>query len=198
VRRHPYSVILLDEVEKAHQDVFDVLLQVLDDGRLTDGQGHTVDFRNTLLVMTSNLGAEFLIAQLEGQDTDAVKDEVMAVVRASFRPEFLNRVDEIILFHRLKRNEMGRIVDIQIDRLQKLLDERKIVIHLDGSARDWLADKGYDPAYGARPLKRVIQKTLQDPLAELILRGSVKDGDTVDVTGAKQGLAFNGKVAQAA
>src|SRR5215813_718543 len=198
VRRRPYQVVLFDEIEKAHPDVFNVLLQVLDDGRLTDGQGHTVDFRNTLLVMTSNLGAGFLVAQLEGQDTDAVKDEVMAVVRASFRPEFLNRVDEIILFHRLKRNEMGRIVDIQIDRLQKLLDERKIVIHLDGSARDWLADKGYDPAYGARPLKRVIQKTLQDPLAELILRGSVKDGDTVDVTGTKQGLAFNGKVAQAA
>jgi ATP-dependent Clp protease ATP-binding subunit ClpB len=190
--------VLFDEIEKAHPDVFNVLLQVLDDGRLTDGQGHTVDFRNTLLVMTSNLGAEFLVAQPEGQDTDAVKDQVMAVVRASFRPEFLNRVDEIILFHRLKRSEMGQIVDIQIARLQKLLDERKIVIGLDASARKWLADKGYDPAYGARPLKRVIQKSLQDPLAELILQGSVKDGDTVTVTGSEQGLAFNGKVAQAA
>jgi ATP-dependent Clp protease ATP-binding subunit ClpB len=198
VRRRPYQVVLFDEIEKAHPDVFNVLLQVLDDGRLTDGQGHTVDFRNTLLVMTSNLGAEFMVAQPEGQDTDAVKDQVMAVVRASFRPEFLNRVDEIILFHRLKRSEMGRIVDIQMARLRKLLEERKIVIDLDASAREWLADKGYDPAYGARPLKRVIQKSLQDPLAELILRGSVKDGDTVAVTATKQGLAFNGKVAQAA
>jgi ATP-dependent Clp protease ATP-binding subunit ClpB len=198
VRRRPYQVVLFDEIEKAHPDVFNVLLQVLDDGRLTDGQGHTVDFRNTLLVMTSNLGAEFLVAQPEGEDTDAVKDQVMAVVRASFRPEFLNRVDEIILFHRLKRGEMSRIVDIQIARLQKLLDERKIVIRLDPSSREWLADKGYDPAYGARPLKRVIQKALQDPLAELLLQGAVKDGDTVDVTAAKQGLAFNGKVAQAA
>jgi ATP-dependent Clp protease ATP-binding subunit ClpB len=198
VRRRPYQVVLFDEIEKAHPDVFNVLLQVLDDGRLTDGQGHTVDFRNTLLVMTSNLGAEYLIAQPEGQDTDAVKDQVMSVVRASFRPEFLNRVDEIILFHRLKRSEMGRIVDIQMARLQKLLDERKIVIRLDGSAREWLAEKGYDPASGARPLKRVIQKALQDPLAELLLQGAVKDGDTVDVTSAKQGLAFNGKVAQAA
>jgi ATP-dependent Clp protease ATP-binding subunit ClpB len=198
VRRRPYQVVLFDEIEKAHPDVFNVLLQVLDDGRLTDGQGHTVDFRNTLIVMTSNLGAEFLVAQPEGQDTDAVKDQVMAVVRASFRPEFLNRVDEIILFHRLRRAEMGSIVDIQLARLQKLLDERKIEIRLDASAREWLADKGYDPAYGARPLKRVIQKALQDPLAELILQGSVKDGDTVEITGGKQGLAFNGKVAAAA
>ena len=198
VRRRPYQVILFDEIEKAHPDVFNVLLQVLDDGRLTDGQGHTVDFRNTLIVMTSNLGAEYLVAQPEGQDTDAVRDQVMAVVRANFRPEFLNRVDEIILFHRLKRTEMGRIVDIQLGRLQKLLDERKITVRLDAAAREWLADKGYDPAYGARPLKRVIQKSLQDPLAELILRGSVKDGDTVKVTGGKQGLAFNGKVAAAA
>ncbi|HEY1545973.1 MAG TPA: ATP-dependent chaperone ClpB, partial [Xanthobacteraceae bacterium] len=198
VRRRPYQVVLFDEIEKAHPDVFNVLLQVLDDGRLTDGQGHTVDFRNTLIVMTSNLGSEFLVAQPDGEDTDAVKEQVMAVVRASFRPEFLNRVDEIILFHRLKRAEMGGIVEIQLARLQKLLDERKIVIHLDASAREWLADKGYDPAYGARPLKRVIQKALQDPLAELILRGSVKDGDTVEITGGKQGLAFNGKVAAAA
>jgi ATP-dependent Clp protease ATP-binding subunit ClpB len=198
VRRRPYQVILFDEIEKAHPDVFNVLLQVLDDGRLTDGQGHTVDFRNTLIVMTSNLGSEFLVAQPEGQDSEAVRDQVMAVVRASFRPEFLNRVDEIILFHRLKRADMGRIVDIQLRRLQKLLDERKIVIRLDAAAREWLADKGYDPAYGARPLKRAIQKALQDPLAELILQGSVKDGDAVEVTATKQGLAFNGKVAQAA
>jgi ATP-dependent Clp protease ATP-binding subunit ClpB len=193
VRRRPYQVVLFDEIEKAHPDVFNVLLQVLDDGRLTDGQGHTVDFRNTLIVMTSNLGAEFLVNQPEGQDTDAVKDQVMAIVRSAFRPEFLNRVDEIILFHRLKRAEMGRIVDIQLHRLQKLLDERKIAIALDPAAREWLADKGYDPAYGARPLKRVIQKSLQDPLAELILSGKIKDGEKVKVSAGQQGLTFNGE-----
>ncbi len=198
VRRRPYQVVLFDEIEKAHPDVFNVLLQVLDDGRLTDGQGHTVDFRNTLIVMTSNLGAEFLVNQPEGQDTDAVRDQVMAVVRAAFRPEFLNRVDEIILFHRLKKSEMTRIVDIQMARLQKLLDDRKIVIKLEPSAREWLADKGWDPAYGARPLKRVIQKSVQDPLAEMILAGSIKDGERVTVSAGKQGLTFNGKLAQAA
>jgi ATP-dependent Clp protease ATP-binding subunit ClpB len=198
VRRRPYQVVLFDEIEKAHPDVFNVLLQVLDDGRLTDGQGHTVDFRNTLIVMTSNLGAEFLVNQPEGEDTDAVRDQVMAVVRASFRPEFLNRVDEIILFHRLKRDEMGKIVDIQMQRLDKLLAERKIAIVLEPSARDWLAEKGWDPAYGARPLKRVIQKSVQDPLAEMILSGRVKDGDKVVISAGKQGLAFNGKLAAAA
>jgi len=198
VRRRPYQVVLFDEIEKAHPDVFNVLLQVLDDGRLTDGQGHTVDFRNTLIVMTSNLGAEFLVNQPEGQDTDAVKDQVMTVVRAAFRPEFLNRVDEIILFHRLKKSEMGRIVDIQMTRLQKLLDDRKIVIKLEPSARDWLAEKGWDPAYGARPLKRVIQKSVQDPLAEMILAGTIKDGEKVTISGDKLGLTFNGKLAQAA
>jgi ATP-dependent Clp protease ATP-binding subunit ClpB len=198
VRRRPYQVVLFDEIEKAHPDVFNVLLQVLDDGRLTDGQGHRVDFRNTLIVMTSNLGADFLVNQPEGEDTAAVQDQVMAVVRASFRPEFLNRVDEIILFHRLKRSDMGKIVDIQIRRLQKLLEDRKITITLDASARDWLAEKGYDPAYGARPLKRAIQKALQDPLAELILQGAIRDGETIAVTATKQGLAFNGKVAAAA
>ncbi len=198
IRRRPYLVVLFDEIEKAHPDVFNVLLQVLDDGRLTDGQGHTVDFRNTLIVMTSNLGAEYLVNQPEGQDTEAVRDLVMAAVRASFRPEFLNRVDEIILFHRLKREQMTRIVDIQIKHLEKLLEERKIVIDLDGAAREWLADKGYDPAYGARPLKRVIQKNLQDTLAEFILSGRVKDGDTVKVSATKFGLTFNGKVAAAA
>jgi ATP-dependent Clp protease ATP-binding subunit ClpB len=198
VRRRPYQVVLFDEIEKAHPDVFNVLLQVLDDGRLTDGQGHTVDFRNTLIVMTSNLGADFLVNQPEGQDTDAVKDQVMAVVRSAFRPEFLNRVDEIILFHRLKKSEMGRIVDIQMVRLQKLLDDRKIVIKLEPSARDWLAEKGWDPAYGARPLKRVIQKSVQDPLAEMILAGTIKDGEKVTISGDKLGLTFNGKLAQAA
>ena len=198
VRRRPYQVILFDEIEKAHPDVFNVLLQVLDDGRLTDGQGHTVDFRNTLIVMTSNLGADFLVNQPEGEDTDAVRDQVMGVVRAAFRPEFLNRIDEIILFHRLKKAEMTRIVDIQMTRLQKLLDERKIVITLDAGAREWLADKGWDPAYGARPLKRVIQKSVQDPLAEMILAGTIKDGEKVSVSAGKQGLTFNGKLAQAA
>ena len=198
VRRRPYQVILFDEIEKAHPDVFNVLLQVLDDGRLTDGQGHTVDFRNTLIVMTSNLGADFLVNQPDGEDTDAVRDQVMGVVRAAFRPEFLNRVDEIILFHRLKKSEIGRIVDIQMTRLQKLLDDRKIIIKLEPSARDWLAEKGWDPAYGARPLKRVIQKSVQDPLAEMILAGTIKDGEKVTISGDKLGLTFNGKLAQAA
>jgi ATP-dependent Clp protease ATP-binding subunit ClpB len=198
VRRRPYQVILFDEIEKAHPDVFNVLLQVLDDGRLTDGQGHTVDFRNTLIVMTSNLGSEFLANQPEGQDTDAVREQVMAVVRASFRPEFLNRIDEIILFHRLQRADMAKIVDIQMVRLAKLLEDRKITLVLDRSARDWLAEKGWDPAYGARPLKRVIQKSVQDPLAELILAGQVKDGEKVTISAGKQGLTFNGKLAAAA
>jgi len=198
VRRRPYQVILFDEIEKAHSDVFNVLLQVLDDGRLTDGQGHTVDFRNTLIVMTSNLGSEYLVSQPEGEDTEAVREQVMAAVRARFRPEFLNRIDEIILFHRLKRDQMAGIVDIQIKRLERLLVDRKITIELDAAARDWLATKGYDPAYGARPLKRVIQKYLQDPLAEMILSGRVKDGDKVAISATKFGLTFNGKVAAAA
>ena len=198
VRRRPYQVVLFDEIEKAHPDVFNVLLQVLDDGRLTDGQGRTVDFRNTLIVMTSNLGSEHLVNQPEGQDTEAVRDLVMGEVRANFRPEFLNRVDEIILFHRLKRDNMGSIVDIQMKRLGKLLEERKIELKLDAKARDWLAEKGYDPAYGARPLKRVIQKSVQDPLAELILSGKVKDGETVAVSANKQGVTFNGQLAQQA
>jgi ATP-dependent Clp protease ATP-binding subunit ClpB len=198
VRRRPYQVVLFDEIEKAHPDVFNVLLQVLDDGRLTDGQGHTVDFRNTLIVMTSNLGSDYLVNQPEGEDTDAVRDQVMGVVRSAFRPEFLNRVDEIILFHRLQKSEMTSIVDIQLRRLQKLLDDRKIVITLEPSAREWLADKGWDPAYGARPLKRVIQKSVQDPLAEMILAGTVKDGETVNVSAGPLGLTFNGRLAKAA
>jgi ATP-dependent Clp protease ATP-binding subunit ClpB len=198
VRRRPYQVVLFDEIEKAHPDVFNVLLQVLDDGRLTDGQGRTVDFRNTLIVMTSNLGSEYLVNQPEGQDTEAVRDQVMDEVRSHFRPEFLNRVDEIILFHRLKRENMGSIVDIQMKRLAKLLEERKITIALDAKARDWLAEKGYDPAYGARPLKRAIQKAVQDPLAELILSGKVKDGETVAISADKKGITFNGEVAKEA
>ena len=181
VRRRPYQVVLFDEIEKAHPDVFNVLLQVLDDGRLTDGQGRTVDFRNTLIIMTSNLGSEYLVSLGEDQDVDVVRNQVMNVVRSHFRPEFLNRIDEIILFHRLKREDMGAIVDIQMDRLRKLLIDRKIEIVISDAARNWLADKGYDPAYGARPLKRVIQKHVQDPLAEEILGGTIKDGDIVDV-----------------
>jgi len=192
IRRRPYQVILFDEIEKAHPDVFNVLLQVLDDGRLTDGQGRTVDFRNALIIMTSNIGAEYLVNLGEDEDVSSVEGQVMDMVKASFRPEFLNRLDEIILFHRLKRDQMADIVDIQVARLQKLLDERKIVIDLDKAAREWLADKGYDPAYGARPLKRVIQKNLQDPLAEQMLEGTIKDGDTVKVSAGKTGLVING------
>ena len=193
VRRRPYQVILFDEIEKAHPDVFNVLLQVLDDGRLTDGQGRTVDFRNTIIILTSNLGSEYLVNQKEGEDTEAVRDLVMAEVRQKFRPEFLNRLDDIILFHRLQRSEMSKIVDIQMARLQKLLADRKIKIDLDDKARTWLANRGYDPAYGARPLKRVIQRHVQDPLAEQILSGRIKDGDTVRV-GVRDGeIALNGE-----
>jgi ATP-dependent Clp protease ATP-binding subunit ClpB len=190
VRRRPYQVVLFDEIEKAHPDVFNVLLQVLDDGRLTDGQGRTVDFRNTLIIMTSNLGADYLVALGEGEDVDKVRDEVMAVVRSAFRPEFLNRVDEVILFHRLRRQDMGRIVEIQLGRLEKLLEDRKIVLELDDEAVEWLAQKGYDPAYGARPLKRVMQKELQDPLAERILLGDVRDGARVKITAGSDRLNF--------
>ena len=198
VRRRPYQVILFDEIEKAHPDVFNVLLQVLDDGRLTDGQGRTVDFRNTLIIMTSNLGSEYLVNQPEGEDSDAVREQVMNVVRAHFRPEFLNRVDEIILFHRLKREHMGKIVDIQMQRLAKLLADRKITLVLDDAAKEWLGKKGYDPAYGARPLKRVIQKYVQDPLAEMMLAGKIHDGETVAITAGKDGLMFNGAAAKKA
>jgi ATP-dependent Clp protease ATP-binding subunit ClpB len=198
VRRRPYQVVLFDEIEKAHPDVFNVLLQVLDDGRLTDGQGRTVDFRNTLIIMTSNLGSEFLVNQPEGEDTEAVREQVMGSVRAHFRPEFLNRVDEIILFHRLQKSEMGRIVEIQFTRLQKLLEDRKIILTLDAAARDWLAAKGWDPAYGARPLKRVIQRHVQDPLAEMILAGEIKDGDRVAISTEGNVLTFNGKAPQTA
>ncbi len=196
VRRRPYQVVLFDEIEKAHPDVFNVLLQVLDDGRLTDGQGRTVDFRNTLIIMTSNLGSEFLVGQAEGEDTAAVRDQVMAIVRANFRPEFLNRVDEIILFHRLQKSEMGRIVDIQMRRLARLLEDRKIALDLDGKGRDWLAAKGWDPAYGARPLKRTIQRAVQDPLAEMILAGQIHDGETVKISAGAAGLTFNGEAAR--
>ena len=188
VRRRPYQVILFDEVEKAHPDVFNVLLQVLDDGRLTDGQGRTVDFRNTLIVLTSNLGSEYLASLPEGQMVDAVRGQVMEAVRAAFRPEFLNRLDEILLFRRLSRDDMVGIVDIQLAQLQKLLDERKVTLELDADAKKWLANTGYDPVYGARPLKRVIQRELQNPLAEKILSGEIREGDTVRVTASPLGL----------
>jgi ATP-dependent Clp protease ATP-binding subunit ClpB len=191
VRRRPYQVILFDEVEKAHADVFNVLLQVLDDGRLTDGQGRTVDFRNTVIILTSNLGTEFL--SVEGGDVAKNRAQVMQAVRAHFRPEFLNRLDEIILFHRLTRANMDTIVDIQMGRLQRLLADRKIAISLDEKARHWLGNAGYDPVYGARPLKRVIQRRLQDPLAQLILEGKITEGATVKVSASKTGLTINGQ-----
>jgi ATP-dependent Clp protease ATP-binding subunit ClpB len=198
IRRRPYQVILFDEVEKAHPDVFNVLLQVLDDGRLTDGQGRTVDFRNTLIVLTSNLGSEILANLDEGKDVASVRREVMEMVRAAFRPEFLNRLDEILIFRRLSRADMQGIVVIQLARLQKLLVDRKITLDIDDKARAWLADAGYDPVYGARPLKRVIQRDLQNPLAELILKGRIIDGESVAVTTGEGGLAIAGEVAKAA
>ncbi|NOT39954.1 MAG: AAA domain-containing protein, partial [Alphaproteobacteria bacterium] len=193
VRRRPYQVILFDEVEKAHGDVFNVLLQVLDDGRLTDGQGRTVDFKNTVIILTSNLGGDVLASQAEGEDTSLVREAVMEIVRAKFRPEFLNRLDEVILFHRLGRAQMDKIVDIQMARLAKLLADRKIAIELDAQAKLWLANTGYDPVYGARPLKRAIQRHLQDPLAEQLLEGKIKDGDTVRVSSDGTGLLINDK-----
>jgi ATP-dependent Clp protease ATP-binding subunit ClpB len=198
VRRRPYQVVLFDEIEKAHADVFNVLLQVLDDGRLTDGQGRTVDFKNTLIIMTSNIGSEYLVNQKEGEDTSAVREYVMAELRLKFRPEFLNRIDEIILFHRLKREQMASIVDILIRRLRNLLTDRKITLKLDDAARTWLANRGYDPAYGARPLKRVIQRSVQDPLAEQILAGRVKDGDTVKIGVRDGNIVINGEVVKQA
>ncbi len=181
VRRRPYQVILFDEVEKAHGDVFNVLLQVLDDGRLTDGQGRTVDFSNTLIILTSNLGSQYLANMAEGDDVSSVEPQVMEIVRSHFRPEFLNRLDEVILFHRLGQSHMAPIVDIQVSRVDKLLADRKIVLDLTDAARAWLGRVGYDPVYGARPLKRAVQRYLQDPLADMILRGEVKDGSTVRI-----------------
>ncbi len=198
VRRRPYQVILFDEVEKAHEDVFNILLQVLDDGRLTDGQGRTVDFRNTIIVLTSNLGSDLLAAQADGETTALVQAQVMRVVRDHFRPEFLNRLDEVILFSRLRKTDMARIVDIQLGRLRALLADRKIALHLDQAAYDWLAAEGYDPIYGARPLKRVIQRSLQNPLASLILEGTLHDGDDLDVTAGTSGLVLNGRLSKAA
>jgi len=193
VRRRPYQVVLFDEVEKAHPDVFNVLLQVLDDGRLTDGQGRTVDFKNTLIILTSNLGSEYLANLKDGEDSSAVRDQVMGVVRQAFRPEFLNRLDEIILFNRLSRRDMTSIVDIQLQRLQDLLADRKLALDLDTKAKEWLAEAGYDPVYGARPLKRVIQRELQNPLATMILEGRFKPGEDIKVSADKNGLTIGGE-----
>jgi ATP-dependent Clp protease ATP-binding subunit ClpB len=196
VRRRPYQVILFDEVEKAHPDVFNVLLQVLDDGRLTDGQGRTVDFRNTLIVMTSNLGSEHLaVASIEQGDSEGEidfvsREKVLMAVRQHFRPEFLNRLDEMIVFRRLTRANMTGIVEIQLGRLRQLLADRKIALELDDRAKVWLAEQGYDPIYGARPLKRVIQRELQNPLATAILEGRVADDSTVKVTTGEEGLVL--------
>jgi ATP-dependent Clp protease ATP-binding subunit ClpB len=188
VRRRPYQVVLFDEIEKAHPDVFNVLLQVLDDGRLTDGQGRTVDFRNTIIIMTSNLGSEYLVNLGENESVELVRGKVLDAVKAAFRPEFLNRIDDIILFHRLQRAHMGDIVDIQLKRLGTLLKDRDIVLNLTPKGREWLAEEGYDPAYGARPLKRVIQREVQDRLADAILTGNVHDGQTVNVDAGDGGL----------
>jgi ATP-dependent Clp protease ATP-binding subunit ClpB len=200
VRRRPYQVVLFDEVEKAHSDVFNILLQVLDDGRLTDGQGRTVDFTNTLIILTSNLGSQYLASLGEDEPADKVEAQVMDVVRGHFRPEFLNRLDDIILFHRLSASHMAPIVDIQVSRLQKLLEERGIQLELTDGARAWLGRVGYDPVYGARPLKRAVQRYLQDPLADAILAGRVRDGDTVRVDEGDGGLVLApaGSVSEAA
>ncbi|MCW5732232.1 MAG: ATP-dependent chaperone ClpB [Alphaproteobacteria bacterium] len=198
VRRRPYQVVLFDEVEKAHPDVFNVLLQVLDDGRLTDGQGRTVDFRNTLIILTSNLGSDLFAVPAEGQVDAGLRAAVMEVVRAHFRPEFLNRLDEIVLFDRLTRKQMDGVVEIQLARLSKLLADRKIELELDDRARAWLANAGYDPVYGARPLKRVIQRALQNPLASMILEGRIGEGERVHVSAGETGLTIDGRMVEAA
>jgi ATP-dependent Clp protease ATP-binding subunit ClpB len=190
VRRKPYQVVLFDEVEKAHPNVFNVLLQLLDDGRLSDSHGHTVDFSNTIIILTSNLGSQFLSELRPGGDVSEVEDQVMEVVRGHFRPEFLNRLDDIILFHRLAEEHMGPIVDIQLSRVEALLKDRKIELDLTPGARAWLGRVGYDPVYGARPLKRAIQRYVQDPLADRILSGDVPDGTTVHIDEGDKELTF--------
>jgi ATP-dependent Clp protease ATP-binding subunit ClpB len=192
IRRRPYSVVLLDEVEKAHPDVFNILLQVLDDGRITDSQGRTVDFRNTVIVMTSNIGSEYIL-DVSGDDTkyEMMQKRVLDALRSHFRPEFLNRVDDIILFHTLSRSELRQIVGIQIKRVQRLLDEQKITLLLSPAAQDFLVDVGYDPVYGARPLKRAIQRQLENPLATKLLEGTFTEGDTIVVEFADSNLCFN-------
>jgi ATP-dependent Clp protease ATP-binding subunit ClpB len=190
IRRRPYQVILFDEVEKAHPDVFNILLQVLDEGRLTDGQGRTVDFRNTIIILTSNLGSQILSEQKEGEDSELIRDQVMEIVRGAFRPEFLNRLDEIILFHRLERKHMGAIVQVQLHRLEQMLADRHILLSLNDKAKEWLAEKGFDSVYGARPLKRVIQQEVQNNLANMMLAGEIKDGDEVRISVKSEKLHF--------
>jgi ATP-dependent Clp protease ATP-binding subunit ClpB len=191
VRRRPYRVILFDEVEKAHPDVFNILLQVLDDGRLTDSQGRTVDFSNTIIILTSNLGSEYIAALNENDSVEVARDDVMNAVRKAFRPEFLNRLDEILLFNKLKKENMAEIVDIQVADLQKRLNDKNIVLNMSDSARKFLAEKGYDSVYGARPLKRVIQRELQNKLANEILAGNIKDGEILNVEASKEGIELN-------
>jgi len=192
VRRRPYSVVLFDEIEKAHHDVFNVLLQILDDGRLTDSQGRTVDFKNTVLIMTSNIGSQTLMLGMEGKDSidEATRTRVMDELRRHFRPEFLNRVDEIVIFEPLRREQIARIVDIQLARLRRLLEDRRLTLEITPKAVGFLAEHGYDPVYGARPLKRAIQKYLQDPLALKVLSGEYVAGDTVLVDAGKGALRF--------
>jgi len=197
VRRRPYSVVLFDEIEKAHPEVLNVLLQLLDDGRLTDGKGRTVDFKNSVVIMTSNLGSAFLADLGERGVDEAAKREVMETLRGHFRPEFINRVDEIIIFHPLSREQMKSIIDIQVRQLLKRLEDRKIYVTLTDSAKDWLVQEGYDPAYGARPLKRAIQKLILDPLAIRVLEGGFVEGDRVQVDAGKDGLKFVKEVAAA-
>jgi ATP-dependent Clp protease ATP-binding subunit ClpB len=192
VRRRPYSVVLFDEIEKAHPEVFNVLLQVLDDGRLTDGQGRTIDFRNTVIIMTSNLGSSYLLSQ-----NDEARDRVMEALQANFRPEFLNRIDEVVIFKPLSREQIGSIVEIQLERVRERLHERGIALQLTGEAREWIANRGYDPTFGARPLKRVIQKELLDPLAMKLLAGEIHDGETVTVTSGPDGLVLTGALSAA-
>jgi ATP-dependent Clp protease ATP-binding subunit ClpB len=196
VRRRPYSVVLFDEIEKAHPDVFNVLLQVLDDGRLTDGQGRTVDFKNTVVIMTSNLGSTTITGLGPGREAE-MRERVMEALRAAFRPEFLNRVDEVIIFHTLTREQLGEIVQIQLDRIAARLADRHIVIQLTPSAKEWLAMLGYDPVYGARPLKRLLQKEVLDPLAIKLLQGELHDGETVTVDVEGNRLSFHANLTQA-
>jgi ATP-dependent Clp protease ATP-binding subunit ClpB len=196
VRRRPYSVLLLDEIEKAHPDVFNVLLQILDDGRLTDGQGRTVDFKNTVIIMTSNVGSQWL---LETKNEEEVRDRVMQALREAFRPEFLNRIDETLIFHRLSEEHIGRIVDIQLESVRKRLEERKLTLELSEAAKSALAKEGYDPAYGARPLKRVIQRRVVDPLSRKILSGEFREGDAVAADADKSGeIVFRKEIAKTA
>jgi len=197
VRRRPYSVLLFDEIEKAHQDVFNILLQLLDDGRLTDGHGRTVDFRNTVVIMTSNIAGQIILSY-KGQNYERMKEQAMEALRQHFRPEFLNRVDEIVVFHALNKEELRKIVDIQIERLRKRLEERKIELELTDKARDYFAEHGYDPVYGARPLRRMIQREVETAMARKLLAGEIRDGSHVVVDAGARGLEFTSRVLQSA